>query len=860
MKIKLILLLMLCVFITNFTSAQEPLEYYLPGITYDPDIPTPEAFFGHQIGEWHLTHDKLVFYMKALAEASPRVAYTEYARSHEGRPLAHLTITSADNHNRLEEIRANHVAVSDPDSNIKPAKDQPVVLYQGFSIHGNEASGGNAAPLVAYYLAAGQSQEVLKTLEEAVILFDPCFNPDGFQRFSTWANMHKNLNQTFNPQDREFKESWPGGRTNHYWFDLNRDWLLVQHPESQGRIDVFHQWKPNVLTDHHEMGANATFFFMPGIPSRTNPVTPQLNQDLTAQIGNFHAEALDEIGSLYYTKESFDDFYYGKGSTYPDANGGIGILFEQASSRGHGQDTENGKLTFPFTIRNQVRTALSTQKAGVALRRELLQYQYDFYREGVKEAKEASVQGYVFGAPEDPVRINAFLDLLLKHKVEVYQLGRTVRVEGTAYEAGNGYIVPVAQQQYRLIRGMFETMTSFTDSIFYDVSSWTLPLAFGLQYDELNKTQFSERLLGKKVQSPPVVAFSTPEASEYAYLLEWESYCAPRALYQIQAAGLRTKVATQSFQLAGKTYQPGTIMVPVRNQAISSKEMEALIAKTAEGCASITAVNTGLTPEGIDLGSRNFQTLEALKVALIVGEGVYAYEAGAAWHLLDQRYGVPVTKLETTNLGSVNLDDFNTIIMVAGNYNSISKSGSAKLRDWVKEGGNLVAIKSAVDWAVKQGLAKLSKVGDGPKQSGKRPYGMLSADSGSNRIGGAIMEIEADLSHPLFFGYSRESIPVFHRGTTAYRVSTNPYATPGIYAGSPLISGYARPEHRRKLAGSAAVLVSGAGSGRTLCLSFNPNFRAFWYGTNRIFANALFFGDAISSSAVERANGNPANR
>jgi hypothetical protein len=854
-----LLAFLLAIFV-QLSFAQQPLSYYLPDIEYDERIPTPESFFGHQIGEWHLSHDKLVYYMKALAEASPRVTYTEYARSYEGRPLLYLTITSPDNQDRIDEIQAQHVALSNPEANRKPAKEQPVVLYQGFSIHGNEASGGNAAPMVAYYLAAGQSPEVLQTLKEAVVLLDPCFNPDGFHRFSTWVNMHKNLHLTANPQDREYDESWPGGRTNHYWFDLNRDWLLVQHPESRGRIEVFHQWKPNVLTDHHEMGSNATFFFMPGIPSRTNPITPPLNQELTGRIGNFHAEALDDIGSLYYTKESYDDFYYGKGSTYPDANGGIGILFEQASSRGHVQETENGLLTFPFTIRNQVRTALSTQKAGVALRQDLLQYQYDFYREGLEEARGAKVKGYVFGAPEDPVRTSAFLDLLLKHKVQVYQLEREVEADGVVYAPGQSYVVPAEQAQYRLVRGMFETMTSFTDSIFYDVSSWTLPLAFGMDYTELVDGQFSNRLLGQRVEAVPEAAFAAPEQSAYAYLLEWESYCAPKALYQIQAAGLRTKVATEPFVLNGKAYQRGTILVPVQNQERSAADIHEQVKKAGMGCAAITAVTTGLTPTGIDLGSRSFERLEARKVALVVGEGVYAYEAGAAWHLLDQRYGIPLTMLETDDLGRADLTDFNTIIMVNGSYGGISQSGNNNLREWVSDGGNLIAVKSAIDWADRQGLAKVSPIGDAREASGQRPYEKLSADRGSDRIGGAIMEIEADLSHPLFFGYSRSSIPVFQRGITAYRPTGNQYATPAVYAEPPLISGYARPEHERKLAGSAATIVSGAGRGRVICLPFDPNFRAFWYGTNRIFANALFFSDAISGSAVERASGKPNGR
>jgi len=293
----------------------------------------------------------------------------------------------------------------------------PVVIYQGNSIHGNEPSGGNGALATAYYLAAAQGEYIDDLLDNAIILLDPCYNPDGFQRFSSWVNSHKGKNLISDPNSREYNEVWPRGRTNHYWFDLNRDWLLLTHPESQGRIRHFHHWKPDILTDHHEMGSNSTFFFQPGIPSRTNPNTPKLNQELTAEIATFHAAALDEIGSLYYSKESFDDYYYGKGSTYPDAQGCIGILFEQASSRGHYQSTDHGILTFPFSIRNQVATMLSTQKAGLALRKDLLEYKRKSFKEAQSLASSNGVKGYVFNDDGDPYRAERFIAILQQHQI-----------------------------------------------------------------------------------------------------------------------------------------------------------------------------------------------------------------------------------------------------------------------------------------------------------------------------------------------------------------------------------------------------------------------------------------------------------
>lgn len=845
----------------SLVAQKQPLTYYLPGVEYDPDIPTPEAFLGYQVGEWHLSHDQQLFYMRALAAASPRITLTEYARSYENRPLVYLTITSEANHARLEEIRQEHLALSNPGQSAKAdVAAMPTVLYQGFSIHGNEPSGGNAATLVAYYLAAGRSAEVQRILDETVILLDPCFNPDGFQRFSTWANMHKNENLTDDPQDREYNEAWPRGRTNHYWFDLNRDWLPAQHPESRGRLRVFHEWKPNILTDHHEMGTNSTFFFMPGVPERTNPITPWENQELTGKIGAFHAAALDEIGSLYYSQEGYDDFYYGKGSTYPDANGSIGILFEQASARGHLQSTVNGPLSFPFTIRNQVVTALSTQKAAVELRTDLLDYQRRFYRDAMQEARKDARKAIVFGEPADQARLYAMVEVLRRHQVEVYRLGKPLEIEGKAYQPESSFIVPMEQPQYRLVRALFDTATSFQDSVFYDVSSWALPLAFNVDYDELSAKAFSKSLLGEAVRGlAPERKIEPPSVSQYAYLLEWENYYAPRALNFLLSKGLRAKVATRDFQLEGRNYAKGTVLISVQNQAGSPAQVHQLVVRaSAEAQAPIHAVSTGLTPSGIDLGSNDFEALKPPKVMILVGDGVSGYGAGEVWHLLDQRYGMQVSKVETDGLAGSNLDKYTVIVMPNGSYSNVSKEGWDKLREWAAGGGTLITIEEAANAARKQGLASL-KAREKPKKESdtteRRSYERLDADRGSENIGGAIVQAGVDLSHPLFFGYRRSAMPLFRSNRLFFEPAGNAYATPAVYAEGPLLSGYIKDKNLERIGGSAAAIVSGAGQGRTICLVDNPNFRAFWYGTNRIFANSIFFGSVISRHAVEKAGG-----
>ena len=494
-------------------NSQTHLSYYFDNSEkFDQIIPKPSEVIGHEVGEWHVTHDKLVQYMYAIANSSDRIIIEETGRTYENRPLLILKVSSPDNLKNLEKIKENHFSLTNG-KKISEFTNMPAVVYQGFSVHGNEASGSNASLLGLYYLAASNETETLEILNNTVILYDPCLNPDGLQRFANWVNSNKNLIPNPDNNDREFSEVWPGGRTNHYWFDLNRDWLPVQLPESKARIKTFTDWLPNIVTDHHEMGTNSTFFFQPGIPSRVNPLIPNFNQELTEKIAKYHSEHLDKIGSLYYSKENYDDFYFGKGSTYPDINGSIGILFEQGSSRGHIQQSQNGILTFPFTIKNQLTTIISTLNAAKSLRTQLLSYMNEFYIEALDEVNNSKINGIGFGNNYDKTSSFQLAKIPKSHKIDVYE------TNNENYK----YYIPLKQKKSRLIKAMFETSTSFEDSLFYDVSAWTFPLAFNLNYEFLKK------------ELDIVKSFDEPEGkvsdfSDYGYLIKPHDYNIPKLI------------------------------------------------------------------------------------------------------------------------------------------------------------------------------------------------------------------------------------------------------------------------------------------------------------------------------------------
>ena len=837
-------------FMSQLVWAQDiDLSYYLPqDITYDQSIPTPKEVIGHEVGEWHVTHDKLYYYMKELAEASDRVSITEYARSHENRPLVYLTITSEKNRENLEEIRLEHKKLTDPsESGSVDIDNMPVVIYQGNSIHGNEPSGGNGALATAYYLAAAQGAYIDDLLDNAIILLDPCYNPDGFQRFSSWVNSHKGKNLISDPNSREYNEVWPRGRTNHYWFDLNRDWLLLTHPESQGRIKHFHHWKPDILTDHHEMGSNSTFFFQPGIPSRTNPNTPKLNQELTAEIATFHAAALDEIGSLYYSQESFDDYYYGKGSTYPDAQGCIGILFEQASSRGHYQATDHGILTFPFSIRNQVATMLSTQKAGLALRKDLLEYKRKSFKEAQSLASSNGVKGYVFNDDGDPYRAERFISILQQHQIPVYHLNQST----DDFDTAGSYYVPLDAKQYRLTKSIFEEVHEFQDSLFYDVSAWTLPHAFNLPCREVGAGAGLRGDLvdmDKDMVSGNMIGSGQP----YAYLIPWHQYLAPRLLDQLHKQGVIVKLANQDFssrigdeELA---FKAGTLIVPTgNNQGMDAAEMNSLMTSLAQdNHLNIYITNGGQTSVGVDLGSRSSNLLPAQNIMMVVGDGVNSYDVGEMWHHFDQVLDIPVSMIEMDDISRVDLSAYTTIILPDGRYNGLNSSAT-DLKDWIRGGGNLVAFKGAINWLDTKDIVSVDTKGGGMSGSSKdrKPYSAAGADRGARVTGGMIARGQVDTTHPLFYGYNREEMYFFKRGNSYYEHSSNVYNTPAVYDENPIASGYLHKNNEERLKSAAAVLVHNNGSGQVICIVDNPLFRGYWWGGSKLFANAIFMGSTL---------------
>ena len=825
-----------------FLNAQVGLDYYLGDLSeYNKSIPTPLSVIGHEVGEFHISHDKLSHYVQEISRASNRVKLVNRGKSYENRTSWLMIITSESNHSRLEEIRKQHLELSNSKNKDIDVSNMPIVVYQGFSVHGDEPSGSNASLPLMYHLLASNSQETIELLENTIILLDPSFNPDGLQRFSQWANSNKNQSLTADPNDREYNQYWPRGRTNHYWFDLNRDMLPNQLVETNAKVKTFTEWLPNILTDHHEMGTNSSFFFQPGVPERKNPLISDLNQALTREIGTYHEKALNSIGSLYYSEEDYDDFFFGKASTYPDANGSIGILFEQGSSRGHIQESVNGILTFPFTIRNQLTAAFSTLEAAKNMRVKLLNYMKDFYDDQI-ELNPKSSDNIVFGKLKDESTVYHLADLLNSHKIKFNKISEDVVLNGKKYTKDNSFIIPMNQPKRTLINAMFYTQTEFKDSLFYDVSAWTFPLAFNVNYsytDNLSKSSVS-KLFGEEVTEIKKPVGNVDSKSEYAYLFEPHEYYAQAAVYHLIKEGIRVKTATRKFSINGKEFDFGTYLIPVQNQSMSSEDIyNKLLEISNTYNINFESQATGIT-SGIDLGSDYFIIVNEPKIGLIVGDGVRSYDAGEIWHLLDTRYNIPITKLDVDDLRYIDLSKYSHIILP--DYNG-SKLRSEQINEYINGGGNLIAYRNSVKW-VSNNLNELEFLTNDLKASGVS-FSDREKFYGAQQTGGAIFESNIDRSHPVNYGIESNTLPLFRNSNVYMSKSEQSFNNPITYSSNPLMSGYISEENISLLKNSVPFKVIRSGKGKILLMTDNTNFRAFWFGTNRILLNMLFHSNIM---------------
>ena len=847
-----------------------------PGdVSYDPEIPRPADFLGFELGLEPVRHHQLVDYISTVATMSDRLTVEVIGYSHERRPILFVIATSPQNHARLDQIKANHVALSEPSSPQPDIADMPVVSWLNYGVHGAESSGMDAALPFIYHLAAAEGDDIERLLADSVVLVTAIFNPDGHSKRVAWFDAWGGQRNIADPAHIEHQFNWQHARTNHYHFDLNRQWLLLTQPEAIAWMQKWHEWRPNLTVDYHEMGSSQTYYFHPGVATRTNPLVPdEAERLLEATVAGSEA-LLDAEGRLYYHGERFDNYYVGKGSTFPLVNGGVGVLFEAAAALGREIETPNGLRTYRENIRKHFRTSIASAESAVELRRDFLDYQRSFYRQALDDASRYPTKAWVVAAPGDAARLNFFADLLGRHRIAAYRPARDIDAGGKSFAASDSLLVPADQPQHRLIRSIFETVSEFEDATFYDVSTWTMPPAFGLDAAALGNREFRDGLLGSTFTVSPIAA-NPPAESGYGYVFEWGPYYAPRALQRILEHGLLARVATKPYTATTNRgvveFARGSILVPLDRQEKDRAEIYDLVRTIAsEDGVTVHALASGRSAtgtQGIDAGGPSFRSLELPSVLLVTGDDIDLYEAGEIWHLLDYRMNMPVTLRRRDNLADIDWDRYTHIVFPSGTYDDYEPDYLGRLRLWVAEGGTAIGMRDAAHWLRTWTLdwidplseeGQLAAAADAEateaeaeeEPPARAPYDDKEKTEAIDIIGGAIFSVDLDTSHPLGFGYQRRDIALHKNIEEPFTVTKNPYAIVAAYTDDPVYSGYVSDSNRDALAGTPSLIAERSGDGSVILFADNPNFRGYWYGTNKLFLNAVFFARIFDAPAED---------
>lgn len=817
----------------------EDLSYFMPSQLYhytlDSKIPTPKEVLGYEPGQQLVLWEQVVTYMEKLCTESPRFSIKEYGRTHENRPIVCVAITSPANQQKLDELRKQHGAMADPTAKVE-IKDLPVVVEIMESIHGNEASGVNSSVPFAYFWAAAQGKEIEELLEKTVILLVPGQNPDGINRFSTWANSHRSLKNNSDPQSLEFRETSPGGRSNHYWHDLNRDWVNVTQPEMKALLDIYHEWMPNTVDDHHEQSRDAFFFMEPSDPVAYYPYIPQENKDLTQKISAYNVKAMDNIGSLYFSRDSYDSYSLGTGDVYGDALGTVAMLFEQPSSRGHQQESSNGVLNLTFTMRNQLITAMGSIKASYEMRETLNDYMRRFVADRYAETQKHAVKGWVFDGNGSEATSFHFIEMIRSHRIQVNRLAKDLSQNGHDYKAENSYVISGTQRNSMLLRSLFDSNKQFVDSLFYDVSTWNMAEAYGLNFAELKST------VGLMGDDATNLAFREGTVnggkSEVAYLFDNKELYTPYLINGLQEAGIRVLASGSGAKATDGSYAfgPGMLIVPVKSQKVSSDSIFTVISKLSkESGVKVESVGTSLHKD-FDLGHYNNAAVREPKIA-IIGTG----RTGTPWFILNYRMQMTPTILDDATIASADLSRYNVIIL-----NSGLRAGGDKLAEWVRNGGTLITFGSAYSTTNQLKLTEIkTKTLEKPDSTTYINYLDRRDRFSMYEIPGTTLKTQMDYTHPLCWGYTTP-MPLLKNSKLVFQQPKEINNAPVWFdKKDPLLSGYLRAAHKKDLCGAPEVICSKSGRGVVISFADDINFRSTWYAGTRMFLNAILFGNRI---------------
>lgn len=823
--------------------------------SFEGKLLAPCDWFGIELGDRFTPHHDVMAYCQEVARLSPRVHIQEYGRSVEGRELVLLMISTESNISRLQEIQAAQQLLADPrrlneqeDLDLDQLlQDLPAVVWLSYNIHGDESSGTEAALATIHQLADGSDDTIRQIRENCLVIIDPLLNPDGRERYLGWYQQVVAQPPNPDPVAAEHHPPSPSGRSNHYLFDLNRDWAWQSQPETRARIAEYLQWQPLVHVDFHEMSAESTYFFFP--PEKPiNPNIPQDRVEWSKTFGLSNAAAFDRFGWRYYTGQQFDLFYPAYGDSWPTLNGSIGMTYEQAGGgrAGLAYQKRNGTiLTLKDRLHHHHVAGLATVDCAA---RNKIRLQKDFhaFREGaIFAGRSGSISQFIF-PPGGGDRRLSLLKLIQAQGIELVQTMDEVVVEGLVSHGGEkmdivklppGTIVcPLDQPQGRLARALLEPEAKVDEAYFYDVGAWSLPMAFGVEtYLAANPIDGILIPVGK-VEAP---TGRIEEKARVAYLHQWQGVPSARALRALQAAGETVDLVTEKIELQGHKYSPGTLVVRV-----SSEKTHEVVLKVAQETGTIfRGASSGWTDEGPDLGSGSFPELAPARIALLGPDSVSSTSFGALWSFLEQEMGITSTTVAASDLGR-SLDRFDVLVIASGFRGSgWSDREKEEVRDWVRGGGVLLALGSSAFQCGESGLGLTSHrtrklVPEKDKETKRRTRADLKEERRLDQVPGNIVSVELDPDHPIAFGQSTQ-VHGFIGSSRIFELVGDATDVGVLSQENPVVSGFISEENEKALEGGVWLVEERVGRGRVVLFAGDPLFRSFWRGTADLFLNAL---------------------
>jgi len=816
-------------------------------------LKSPEEFLGYKIGTRFTPHWKLVSYFQYIAQSSPSIVKLEqYGETNEHRPLYIAFVSTEENIRNLENIRVNNLRLANlANDKTTPLENGPAIVWLSYNVHGNEASSSEASLLTLYALVDPKNAQAKDWLKNTVVIIDPCVNPDGRDRYVNWYNSIAGVNYNPRLDAREHREPWPGGRTNHYNFDLNRDWAWQTQVESQQRMAQYNKWLPQVHVDFHEQGINQPYYFAPAAQPYHEVIT-QWQRDFQATIGKNHAKYFDKNGWLYFTKEIFDLFYPSYGDTYPIYNGAIGMTYEQGGgpAGGLGANTDEGDtLTLYDRATHHFVTSMSTIETASLNASSLVKEFHKYFNNAVGGAVGDYKNYIIKNKPEDAERIQALLKLLDRNGIQ-YGSG-SGSGKGYSYHSGKeesfvinagDIVISSSQPKAALIKVLFEPQSKLVDSLTYDITAWSIPYVYGVTtYGSKQNISVSARSSTTTLQN------ATTEA--YGYVIRWEGVSSVKAVIQLLQQDVKLRFAEMPFELNGQKFDRGSVIIMKKgNEKFGSR----LWSMVAEACnqqnVKMNAVTTGMVDKGFDFGSSKVHPLKMPKVALATGEGISSNAAGEVWHFFEKELGYPITLINASDLSRASWNNIDVLIMPDGNYRFLNdKSNADQLTQWIQNGGHIVALESAVsqlskmDWSV----IHLKKEDEKDTAGKKNPYAALRLFENRERdeiptgTPGSVFRVDVDSTHPLMYGY-----PGYYY---TLKMDTNLYDfikeggwNVGILKADNQVAGFVGSRLKKKLKDGLVFGAQDLGRGSVAYLSDDVLFRNFWENGKLMFCNAVF--------------------